>query len=189
MGKNIVFLLYLRYLTQFLFYRLEKIETEINQSLEKAEALGDEGKIEESEELLNHVEKLRKQKEDLKLSGVHNSTKKMKTCAVCGATQAFSDTERMIQAHIDGKIHQGFAKLRKGIEELKRRKEDLKSMNYKEKERKRESRSDSRRHHSRERRRRRSSSRDRKKRRERSRSRSHRRSSRSRERKHRKDRR
>jgi len=35
-----------------------------------------------------------------------------KICGICGAIQTINDTEKRIQTHLEGKIHQGFLKLR-----------------------------------------------------------------------------
>lgn len=64
-------------------------------------------------------------------------------CEICGAIQTINDTEKRIQMHLEGKIHQGFLKLRTEIETLKIRleivqqkidKEKGKDSNNKEKE-------------------------------------------------------
>lgn len=36
----------------------------------------------------------------------------IKICEICGAIQTINDTEKRIQTHLEGKIHQGFLKLR-----------------------------------------------------------------------------
>jgi len=36
----------------------------------------------------------------------------LKICLICGAIQTINDTEKRIQTHLEGKIHQGFLKLR-----------------------------------------------------------------------------
>jgi len=38
--------------------------------------------------------------------------KQQKICEICGAIQTINDTEKRIQTHLEGKIHQGFLKLR-----------------------------------------------------------------------------
>lgn len=45
--------------------RIDSLESKINFYIEKAEKLGEEGKIEESEAILLEVDKLKKQKQDL----------------------------------------------------------------------------------------------------------------------------
>lgn len=49
---------------------------------------------------------------------VHKNNKRyqnlftLKICLICGAIQTINDTEKRIQTHLEGKIHQGFLKLR-----------------------------------------------------------------------------
>lgn len=56
-----------------------------------------------------------------------------KICTICGAIQTINDTEKRIQTHLEGKIHQGFLKLRHEVEILKIRLEVLNKMNPPEK--------------------------------------------------------
>lgn len=44
--------------------------------------------------------------------------KNMTVCEVCGAFLVANDAEQRIQAHLDGKQHLGFAKVRATIAEL-----------------------------------------------------------------------
>ncbi len=58
----------------------------------------------------------------------------IKICEVCGAIQTINDTEKRIQMHLEGKIHQGFLRLRTEIETLKIRLEIIQSRLDKDKE-------------------------------------------------------
>ena len=53
---------------------------------------------------------------------------KIKVCEICGALQAINDTEKRTLTHLEGKLHSGFALLRKELDLLKRRKEDIKNI-------------------------------------------------------------
>jgi len=142
------------------------------------------------------VEALKKRKEEIKLAGdLSSANRHMKVCDICGAMQAINDTEKRALAHLEGKLHTGFAILRRELEILKKRREELKNLaliTRKEKEKEREKERDNNREREKpiERSREKSHSRDRhdrrrhRDRRSHSRSRSYRRS-RSRDRKHR----
>lgn len=76
------------------------------------------------------VERLKAAKDD-QLILAQNPTlanKHMKVCEICGAMQAINDTETRNQNHLEGKVHTGFALLRKEVEELLKKREMLKLM-------------------------------------------------------------
>lgn len=58
----------------------------------------------------------------------------IKICEVCGAIQTINDTEKRIQMHLEGKIHQGFLRLRTEIDTLRIRLEFVQQAVDKEKE-------------------------------------------------------
>jgi len=87
---------------------------------------GEEGNIEESEAIMNEVEKHRLAKRELEniLEGgigdtdaIMNSRpdetnadptkpdRNMKVCEVCGALQSNADTDDRMQMHLEGKLH------------------------------------------------------------------------------------
>ena len=51
--------------------------------------------------------------------------KHMRVCDICGALQAINDTETRNINHLEGKVHTGFAKLRKELKELLTRRDML----------------------------------------------------------------
>jgi len=109
--------------------KVEAIDNEIKKKLSEAEQFGDGGQIEESEICMAQVEALKKRREELKLSGDLNSTVgQMKICEVCGGMQTTTDLDRRAQMHYEGKIHTGFAILRRELEVLKKKREELKTM-------------------------------------------------------------
>jgi len=108
--------------------KIENVDQEIKKLLRYVEHLGEIGKIEESEKLMDEIERLRSTKEDLKVVAENPAlaAKQMKVCEICGAMQAINDTEVRNQNHLEGKVHTGFALLRKELEQLRKRKEILK---------------------------------------------------------------
>lgn len=82
------------------------------------------------------VEKHRAQKSELEaiLSGAEPITalepeeteieakgpdRNMKVCEICGALQSAADTESRLQMHLEGKLHQGYQKIRDKLKEFK----------------------------------------------------------------------
>ena len=108
--------------------KIENVDAEIKKLLRYVEQLGEIGKIEESEKLTEEIERLKRTKQDLWILAENPSLakKQMKVCEICGAMQAINDTEVRNQNHLEGKVHTGFALLRKELEQLKKRKEILK---------------------------------------------------------------
>jgi hypothetical protein len=104
------------------------VDVEIKKLLRDIEQLGEMGKVEEIEKFTEEVERLKGNKEDLQTLAQNPTlaAKHMKVCEICGAMQAINDTETRNQNHLEGKVHTGFAKLRKELVELKNRKQILK---------------------------------------------------------------
>ena len=102
--------------------KIDQLETKINLYNENAEKLGEEGKIEDAEAVMEEVEKFKKQKAELEAVIDHTVEKKdknMKVCEVCGALQSASDTDKRLTMHLEGKLHTGYLKIRKKLGELK----------------------------------------------------------------------
>lgn len=70
----------------------------------------------------------------------------MKVCEVCGALQSASDKEDRLQMHLEGKLHQGYQKIREKLQQLKdkQRHDDKRRGGYDRGSRRRPSRSRSR---------------------------------------------
>lgn len=48
----------------------------------------------------------------------------MKVCEICGGLQTASDTDKRMVMHVEGKLHTGYAKIRKVLAELKAKREE-----------------------------------------------------------------
>ena len=48
----------------------------------------------------------------------------MKVCEICGALQSNADTSDRLQMHLEGKLHQGYLKIREMLKTLKAKRED-----------------------------------------------------------------
>ena len=104
--------------------RIEQLEQKIDLYINNAQKQGEEGNIEESEAIMNEVEKQRAQKKDLeailqggveqnKFESIFDETKgqenpvanakpdrNMEVCEICGALQSSLDTESRMQLHL-----------------------------------------------------------------------------------------
>ena len=58
--------------------------------------------------------------------------KQMRVCEICGAMQSLTDTDKRLTTHLEGKLHQGFAKVRKLHQELLQKKEEYRHMKERE---------------------------------------------------------
>jgi len=114
--------------------KLGALEEEIKKLCIQVEQLGQEGKIDEVEICMSQIELLKKKEIEMKAAGNISSglnSPQMKVCECCGALLVLNATEEKVKAHLEGKLHTGFMILRKELETLKKRSEDLR----KEKER------------------------------------------------------
>ena len=107
--------------------KIDLIDLEIKRLLKESENLGENGEMDEMERKMEEVEKLREDKDAI-FSIAENpmlAQKQMKLCEVCGAMQSINDMEKRNLSHLDGKLHIGFAKMRKQIEKMKKRYESV----------------------------------------------------------------
>jgi LUC7 N_terminus len=53
----------------------------------------------------------------------------MKVCDICGGLQTASDTDKRMVMHVEGKLHTGYAKIRKVLVDLKSKRDDYRRQN------------------------------------------------------------
>ncbi|GAA5799412.1 hypothetical protein EDC94DRAFT_600067 [Helicostylum pulchrum] len=104
--------------------REEKIvllDVKIKELLQKVEEAGEEGRVQEATELQNEVDKLQEElimfKENA--DGASKAEKRMEVCDVCGAFLVTNDSSDRLEAHYQGKQHQGYLKIRETIEQMR----------------------------------------------------------------------
>eukprot|EP00823_Brevimastigomonas_motovehiculus_P003722 TRINITY_DN2311_c0_g2_i1.p1 TRINITY_DN2311_c0_g2~~TRINITY_DN2311_c0_g2_i1.p1 ORF type:complete len:313 (-),score=77.92 TRINITY_DN2311_c0_g2_i1:203-1141(-) len=103
-----------------------KTESEIKTLTQQMQALGEEGKVEESQSLMKMVEELQKKLREIKNSAVSTGKdleKRMRVCEICGALLVINDAEQRVQAHLNGKQHLGYARIRQTLAELKEKRQ------------------------------------------------------------------
>ncbi|KAM7330815.1 hypothetical protein ACRRTK_010004 [Alexandromys fortis] len=106
--------------------RVHELNEEIGKLLAKVEQLGAEGNVEESQKVMDEVEKARAKKREAEevyrnsrpASGFQQQ--KLRVCEVCSAYLGLHDNDRRLADHFGGKLHLGFIEIREKLEELKR---------------------------------------------------------------------
>ncbi|EPY80755.1 Putative RNA-binding protein Luc7-like 2 isoform 10-like protein [Camelus ferus] len=105
--------------------RVHELNEEIGKLLAKVEQLGAEGNVEESQKVMDEVEKARAKKreaEEVYRNSMPASSfqqQKLRVCEVCSAYLGLHDNDRRLADHFGGKLHLGFIEIREKLEELK----------------------------------------------------------------------
>jgi hypothetical protein len=85
--------------------------------------IGEEGKVEESLELLNKAEQLKKQmlleSTPIDMGPGSSQQQKLRVCEICGAYLSIYDSDRRLADHFGGKLHIGYMVIRERLKELK----------------------------------------------------------------------
>ncbi|XP_041978754.1 putative RNA-binding protein Luc7-like 2 isoform X1 [Aricia agestis] len=105
---------------------VHELAEQIGQKLARAEALGEEGMVEESVKLMWEIDELRKKKavaeQEYRNSMPASSyqQQKLRVCEVCSAYLGIHDNDRRLADHFGGKLHLGFITIREKLAELKK---------------------------------------------------------------------
>ncbi|CAG4979817.1 unnamed protein product [Colias eurytheme] len=105
---------------------VHELAEQIGQKLARAEALGEEGMVEESVKLMGEIDELRKEKavaeQEYRNSMPASSyqQQKLRVCEVCSAYLGIHDNDRRLADHFGGKLHLGFITIREKLSELKK---------------------------------------------------------------------
>ncbi|KAF4793801.1 putative RNA-binding protein Luc7-like 2 [Turdus rufiventris] len=106
--------------------RVHELNEEIGKLLAKVEQLGADGNVEESQKVMDEVEKARIKKreaEEVYRNSMPASSfqqQKLRVCEVCSAYLGLHDNDRRLADHFGGKLHLGFIEIREKLEELRR---------------------------------------------------------------------
>ncbi|KFO15115.1 Putative RNA-binding protein Luc7-like 2, partial [Balearica regulorum gibbericeps] len=171
--------------------RVHELNEEIGKLLAKVEQLGADGNVEESQKVMDEVEKARVKKreaEEVYRNSMPASSfqqQKLRVCEVCSAYLGLHDNDRRLADHFGGKLHLGFIEIREKLEELRRIVADKQEKRNQERLKRREEREKESRSHSKHTKRSRSRDRRRHRSRSASRERKRRTRSKSREKRHR----
>uniref|UniRef100_A0ACD5XB59 Uncharacterized protein n=1 Tax=Avena sativa TaxID=4498 RepID=A0ACD5XB59_AVESA len=100
----------------------------INEKLSKAEALGEQGMVEEAQKALEEVEALKRLSASRQepasdpskytVADVRITDQKLRLCDICGAFLSVYDNDRRLADHFGGKLHLGYMLIREKLKEL-----------------------------------------------------------------------
>ncbi|KAJ2801412.1 splicing factor [Coemansia furcata] len=102
------------------------LDVRIKQALQQVLELGESGKVDEALSIFNHTERLKGDLVALKkridhVNPMFKSEKKLEVCDVCGAFLVPNDASKRLDAHKEGKQHQGYIRIQTALEEYKSR--------------------------------------------------------------------
>lgn len=101
------------------------LDLQVKEILIKIEAAGEEGRIQEAQELMMEAERYKAELDRLRQLEAENPSyrleKRMEVCQTCGAFLIIGDAQKRIEAHFEGKQHNGWARIREALADLKRK--------------------------------------------------------------------
>ncbi|XP_066432213.1 putative RNA-binding protein Luc7-like 1 isoform X2 [Eleutherodactylus coqui] len=161
--------------------KVNELNEEIGKLLAKAEELGAEGNVDESQRILMEMERVKARKRDAEdeyrnsMPASSFQQQKLRVCEVCSAFLGLHDNDQRLADHFGGKLHLGFILIREKLDQMRKTVASKQEKRNQERLRRREERDREeragKRSRSKERKRRRSRSSSRDKRRSRSRER------------------
>ncbi|CAM9946287.1 unnamed protein product [Discosporangium mesarthrocarpum] len=128
-----------------------KLEAQVSEIMKNAEAKGEEGEVDEAQELFQKAEELQQQKSTLEAKALQESIaesraasapiplsttnptakelgnatqQKLRVCDICGALLSIFDSNDRLAEHFGGKLHIGFVDIRNKLEEIRKNKEE-----------------------------------------------------------------
>ncbi|KAL1928985.1 hypothetical protein VTP01DRAFT_2044 [Rhizomucor pusillus] len=113
--------------------REEKIvllDVKIKEMLQQIEEAGEEGRVQEATQLTEEVEKLQSELSELKNNLDKQNEKRMEVCQVCGAFLVTNDSSDRLEAHYQGKQHQGYLKIRETLDQMKQSRSSGRDRDY-----------------------------------------------------------
>eukprot|EP00117_Sycon_ciliatum_P029395 scpid74554/ scgid2566/ Luc7-like protein 3; Cisplatin resistance-associated-overexpressed protein len=103
---------------------IARIEDTIEKLLSEVESLGQQGEVDEAQNVMRKIDQLKREKEKKQFSNhradLDDYEKRMEVCDTCGAFLVINDTQIRLDAHLSGKQHLGFTKVRAKIDDLKK---------------------------------------------------------------------
>ena len=101
------------------------LDLQIREALQKIEAMGERGEIQAAQELSSQVELWRAEVDRLKNIQADNPLyrleKRMELCSTCGAFLIVGDAPKRIEAHFEGRQHNGWARVRQALDDYRKK--------------------------------------------------------------------
>lgn len=109
------------------------LERQIRDLLTQVEALGEKGKVSEAQEMMSRVDALQAEVEKIRSVEIATSSaasvdpnnplvrldRRMELCPTCGSFLIVNDTPARVQAHFQGRQHNGWVQVRAALERYK----------------------------------------------------------------------
>ncbi|KAJ1568163.1 Luc7-like protein 3 [Nowakowskiella sp. JEL0078] len=103
--------------------RIVMLEEKIKKALTEMEAAGEDGNMDEAQRLGSLAESMKAELEAIKNADDKNPIlrheKRMEVCGTCGAFLVMGDSSDRVEAHLTGKQHTGYLRIREALEESK----------------------------------------------------------------------
>lgn len=103
--------------------KIVEFEAQVKEKLQKIEQLGEQGRIQEAQDLTQEVDKLNLEIERLKSIEDANPLlkleKRMAVCEVCGCLLVMNEDPRRMELHLSGKQHLGYIKVRELFDQFR----------------------------------------------------------------------
>ncbi|KAI7822485.1 hypothetical protein BX661DRAFT_200411 [Kickxella alabastrina] len=101
------------------------LDERIKQALRQVQEHGESGRVEEALKLYLHTDSLKTDLKALKqridsVNPMFKNEKRLEVCDVCGAFLVPNDASKRLDAHKEGKQHQGYIKIQNALEEYKK---------------------------------------------------------------------
>ncbi|KAJ3125209.1 Luc7-like protein 3 [Nowakowskiella sp. JEL0407] len=107
--------------------RIIMLEEKVKKVLADMEAAGEDGNMDEAQRLGLEAESMKAELEAIKNSDDKNPIlrheKRMEVCEVCAAFLVMGDSTDRVEAHLSGKQHTGYLRIREAVEEFKKKEE------------------------------------------------------------------
>ncbi|XP_052591868.1 putative RNA-binding protein Luc7-like 1 [Peromyscus californicus insignis] len=106
--------------------KVQELNEEIGKLLAKAEQLGAEGNVDESQKILMEGEKVRAKKKEAEeeyrnsMPASSFQQHKLRVCEVCSAYLGLHDNDQRLADHFGGKLHLGFIQIREKLDQLRK---------------------------------------------------------------------
>ncbi|KAJ1659622.1 splicing factor [Dispira simplex] len=105
--------------------KIVMLEVNIKSLLTDAETAGEEGRVQEAQDLSNQAERCKRDLEVLRAKVSSNpiakQDRRMEVCAVCGGFLVTGDDTSRLEAHNDGRQHRGYDRIRKTYQDLRKK--------------------------------------------------------------------
>eukprot|EP01138_Halocafeteria_seosinensis_P001534 gb/GECG01001572.1/.p1 GENE.gb/GECG01001572.1/~~gb/GECG01001572.1/.p1 ORF type:complete len:357 (+),score=59.04 gb/GECG01001572.1/:1-1071(+) len=105
-----------------------ELTRKIEEKVQQSEKAGEEGNVDESMQLMDEAEELKKQKAETQAQLMRDyavppefqgNKQMLRVCEVCAAYLSSRDSDERLAEHFAGKIHLGFLKIRSKLKELR----------------------------------------------------------------------